>query len=107
MKIRILFCTTALLLAGPAFGHSGKAVYEQACITCHGRGLMDAPMLGDKEAWTPRIAQGRTKLLEHADYGFNAMPAHGGNDALSDKDIEAAVDYMISQVSSSPVKDSK
>jgi len=68
---------------------------------------MDAPKLGDKEAWAPRLAQGRTKLLEHADYGFNAMPAHGGHDELSEKDVEVAVDYMINQVDSSPVKDTK
>ena len=87
MKTRIIFCITALLFAGPVFADSGKAIYEQACITCHGHGLMDAPKLGDKEAWAPRLDQGRSKLIEHASYGFNAMPAHGGNDALSDNDV--------------------
>ncbi|TCV87490.1 c-type cytochrome [Sulfurirhabdus autotrophica] len=107
MKIKIIFCTAAFLLAGPAFAHSGKAIYEQTCATCHRSGVMDAPKLDDKEAWTPRLAQGRAKLIEHADYGLNAMPAHGGNDAFSEKDIEAAVDYMIEQVNGSSAKVSK
>ncbi|MHB9102561.1 MAG: c-type cytochrome [Sulfuricella sp.] len=107
MKTRIIVSAAALLLAGTAFAHSGKAIYEQTCVTCHGSGVLDAPKFGDKEAWAPRLAQGKAKLLEHADYGFNAMPAHGGNDELSGKDVEAAVDYMINQVGGYPVKDTK
>lgn len=104
MRVGKIFCMAALLLTSPAFAHSGKAIYEQTCITCHGPGLLDAPKLGDKDAWAPRLAQGRAKLVEHADYGFNAMPAHGGNDDFSDKDVEVAVDYMVGQVGGFPVK---
>lgn len=107
MKIKIIFCIFALFLAVPAFAHSGEAIYEQTCVACHGKGVMDAPKLDDKEAWGPRLAQGRAKLIEHADYGLNAMPAHGGNDAFSEKDIEAAVDYMVDQVNGSSTKESK
>lgn len=97
MKTRILCGMFAALLAGPVSAHSGKAVYEQTCATCHGSGVMDAPKLGDKNAWSMRIAQGKAKLVEHADYGFKSMPPHGGNDDLSDKDVEVAVDYMVEQ----------
>lgn len=102
MKTRIILCTTALLLAGPAFAHSGKAIYEQTCVACHGSGVLDSPKLGDKAAWAPRIAQGKKVLLEHADYGFNSMPPHGGNDEFSEKDIEVAVEYMVNQAGGFP-----
>lgn len=79
----------------------GKATYTQACVVCHGAGVAGAPKLGDKPAWTARIAQGNATLIEHAIKGFQGkagmMPAKGGNPALSDANVKAAVDYMVSQ----------
>src|SRR5512135_1933007 len=98
MKITPVLCTLAVaLLATPAFAHSGKAVYDQTCVAFHDKGVMGAPKLGSKDDWAPRIAKGKATLLEHADYGFNNMPAHGGNDDLSEKDVAAAVEYMVAQ----------
>jgi len=57
---------------------------------------MGAPKAGDKAAWAPRIAQGLPTLHEHANKGIRAMPAKGGNPALSDDQVNAAVDYMVS-----------
>jgi cytochrome c5 len=51
--------------------------------------------LGDKAAWGPRIAAGN--LYASALKGKGAMPAKGGNAALSDSDVKAAVDYMSAQ----------
>ncbi|RYY90710.1 MAG: cytochrome c5 family protein, partial [Comamonadaceae bacterium] len=55
----------------------------------------------DKADWGPRIAQGNDTLYEHAIKGFQGkkgvMPAKGGNTALPDADVKAAVDYMVSQ----------
>ena len=70
------------------------------CKACHGYGLAGAPRIGDAEAWRPRIAQGRDTLYLHALNGLlgksgTEMPARGGNDALSDEQIKAAVDYMV------------
>jgi len=82
----------AIAKAGPA---DGKAVYEKACVACHSTGLMNSPKAGDKAAWTPRIAQGKPTLYEHALKGIRMMPAKGGNAALSDDEVKAAVDHMV------------
>jgi cytochrome c oxidase cbb3-type subunit 3 len=35
-------------------------------------------------------------LHEHANKGIRSMPAKGGNPSLSDDQVNAAVDYMVS-----------
>jgi len=72
----------------------GKAVYEKTCSVCHASGLAGAPKFGDKAAWAPRIATGLSTLHNSALHGKNAMPPKGGNLALSDVEVTAAVDYM-------------
>jgi cytochrome c5 len=72
----------------------GKAVYEKTCSVCHATGLAGAPKFGDKAAWATRIATGADALHNSALHGKNAMPPKGGNLALTDADVMAAVDYM-------------
>ena len=88
----------AVASAAPAGGAKGdgKAVYDKTCHVCHGTGLAGAPKFGDKAAWAPRIATGIQKLHNTAIKGLNAMPPKGGNMALSDAEVIAAVDYMVS-----------
>ncbi len=82
----------------PSAAHAdGGKVYQTVCVACHGSGLVGAPKLGDKAAWKPRLAQGLATLHEHAVKGIRAMPPKGGNAALSDDDVRAAVDYMANQ----------
>jgi cytochrome c oxidase subunit 2 len=73
----------------------GKATLDTACAVCHGTGIAGAPKLGDKAAWAPRIAQGKDALHASALKGKGAMPPKGGNAALSDEAVKAAVDLMI------------
>jgi cytochrome c5 len=77
---------------------TGKALFNSACIACHGAGIAGAPKLGDKTAWAPRIAQGNAVLYEHAIKGFQGkagvMPPKGGA-AAPDADVKAAVDFMV------------
>jgi cytochrome c5 len=75
----------------------GKAVFESTCVACHGSGVAGAPKVGDKAAWAPRIKEGIDTLHQAALKGKNAMPPKGGNPSLSDADVMAAVDYMVSQ----------
>lgn len=75
----------------------GKKVYEGLCAACHATGAAGAPKTGDKAAWKPRVAQGADTLHQHAIKGIRAMPAKGGNPALSDAEVTAAVDHMVGQ----------
>jgi cytochrome c5 len=80
---------------------TGQDVYTKTCAVCHTAGVAGAPKLGDKADWGPRVAQGKDVLYEHAIKGYTgkkgAMPAKGGNTALADADVKAAVDYMVAQ----------
>lgn len=76
----------------------GKAVFEAACATCHATGVAGAPKAGDKAAWEPRIKTGIDSLYNSALKGKGAMPAKGGNSALPDADVKAAVDYLVTLV---------
>jgi len=75
---------------------NGKAVYDETCHVCHATGLAGSPKFGDKAAWAPRIATGIDALHKAAINGLNAMPPRGGNASLSDAQVKAAVDYMVS-----------
>jgi cytochrome c5 len=85
--------------AAPVAAADGKKTYDTACSACHGAGVAGAPKLGDKAAWAARIAAGNAVLYDHAIKGFQGkagvMPAKGGNTALADADVKAAVDYMV------------
>ncbi len=87
--------------AAPAAGGPGEAAYKQTCAMCHGTTALGAPMLGKKDDWHDRIAQGKDTLYKHALEGFSGnkgvMPAKGGNPSLDDEAVKAAVDYMTSQ----------
>ena len=77
----------------------GKKIFDTSCAACHATGVAGAPKFGDKAAWAPRIAQGINVLYTHAVGGFQGkggvMPPKGGNTALPDADVKAAVDYMV------------
>ena len=55
----------------------GQKIYQTSCQACHATGAANAPKLGDKEAWAPRIATGIDALLASAIKGKNAMPPKG------------------------------
>lgn len=84
------------LQAGPAGEKDGKTVFTTVCTGCHGTGAMGAPKFGDKAAWAPRIGQGIPTLLKHALNGYKGMPARGGVKELSDDEVKAGIEYMVS-----------
>jgi cytochrome c5 len=77
----------------------GQQVYQASCVACHDAGIAGAPKLGDKGQWAKRIAKGPDALYASAVNGVQGsagvMPAKGGNPALSDAEVRAAVDYMV------------
>lgn len=80
----------------------GEKVFKATCSMCHQTGAAGAPIMGNINEWAPRIAQGMPTLYDHALKGFagkkGMMPAKGGNPSLSDNDVKAGVDYMVSKV---------
>ena len=98
MKKIIVAVALTLVGMNSAFADA-KANYQASCFACHGTGYAAAPQLGDKAAWKARIAQGKATLYDHAIKGFQGktgfMPAKGGSQ-LSDADVKAVVDYMVS-----------
>ncbi len=84
-----------------ADGGKGAELFKKTCAMCHQTGVAGAPKLGDKADWGPRIAQGQDTLYKHAIEGFNgakgAMPAKGGNPALSDDEMKLIVDFMVAK----------
>lgn len=77
----------------------GEKTFTANCASCHGTGVLGAPKFGDKAAWAPRIKQGKDTLYTHALGGYKMMPAKGGNAALKDNEVKAAIDYMVSKAS--------
>jgi cytochrome c5 len=81
---------------------SGEEIYKATCFACHGMGVAGAPKIGDKAAWEARIAKGNEVLHTSAIKGIQSttgvMPPKGGNFSLSDDEVKAAVDYMVSEV---------
>jgi len=77
----------------------GAVIYDKLCQACHNTGAGGSPKLTQAE-WAPRVAQGIDVLVQHAIDGFQkdaatAMPARGGNPALSDEQVRATVQWMV------------
>jgi len=80
--------------AASSGARSGEAVYNSACVACHGSGLLDAPKKDDTAAWDARFSQGEATVLKHAIEGLNAMPPKGTCGDCSDDELMAAINFM-------------
>jgi len=94
----------------PRFGETalrqGRAVWLANCRACHATDIAGAPRITDKAAWAPRVKKGREALYRSALNGLfgpkgTEMPARGGNAQLTDGEVRAAVDYMVTAVTRS------
>jgi cytochrome c5 len=88
-------------VAAPAPSRDGQQVYQATCVACHGAGIAGAPKVEDKGQWAARIAKGVDALYASAVKGVQGsagvMPPRGGNPALSDAELRAAVEYMVAR----------
>jgi cytochrome c5 len=95
-----LGCALAVAFSTSIAQADGAAVYNSSCSACHAQGVAGAPKFGDPAAWKDRIAQGNDTLYEHALKGYQGkagfMPPKGGFANLSDDEVKAAVDHMVS-----------
>lgn len=80
----------------------GSVIFGNLCAGCHTAGVNGAPKLVSAD-WTGRMGQGVDTLHAHAIDGYigaagGVMPARGGNPALTDEQVKATVDWMLSQL---------
>ena len=73
----------------------GQQTYENVCARCHKRGRGKAPAVGDRKAWESRSSLWVAVLEEHAKNGYLKMPARGGDPSLTDLEVAAAAEYML------------
>ena len=73
----------------------GREAYQGACARCHDTGIDGAPMTRNKEDWADRSGLWDAVMSEHAYKGYLGMPAKGGNARMSEYDVDAAVEYML------------
>lgn len=99
MKKQVIIAAAAIMAAGFSSTASAdmNAKYMANCFACHGTGAAGAPKMGDKAAWKARIAQGKETLYTNSIKGKGAMPAKGGRPNLSDDEVKALVDFMVSK----------
>ena len=83
----------------------GRETYEKACASCHDAGKDGIPARGDRESWSERSPLWSAVLLEHAKNGYLGMPLKGGQAELSDREVEAAGEYMLSETFSELPRD--
>ena len=76
---------------------TGEEIVNSACAACHQAGVANAPKLGDKAAWAPRVKTGLNGMLAVAIKGKGAMPPRGGLADLSDAELARAIVYMANQ----------
>jgi cytochrome c5 len=102
---RAAFILATCLASAPAFADdAGKRVFDRVCSACHANVISEAPQLKKPTAWTARLAKGRDALYASALNGFTGdsgeeMPPRGGRPELSDDEVRAAVDFIVSTVS--------
>ena len=99
VKWMLIFCLAGWV--STTLASEGRDVYKQTCAVCHSVGVPGVPKLGNSADWKIRLLIGRQALLYSVLNGHGAMPPKGGDASLSDAQAEAALDYMLSTISSS------
>jgi len=80
---------------------NGQQVYEGTCIYCHGgNGKGEIPGVPDFTKKNGPLSESDADLFDHIANGFEskgsqmAMPARGGNPALTDAEIRDVLAYL-------------
>ena len=96
-KLVSVSIATVALMGMMSAAQADVKTYRTACAACHMTGAANAPKLGDKAAWAPRIKTGMDTLVNSAIKGKGAMPPKGGRMNLTDAQIKSAVAYMVGE----------
>ena len=82
--------------AGAGTAKSGEEIVKEVCAACHQAGVANAPKLGDKAGWAPRLKLGVNGLLQSVIKGKGAMAPRAGT-GLSDQELASATVFMANQ----------
>ena len=82
--------------AGSGAAKGGEEIVKEVCSACHVPGVANAPKIGDKAAWAPRLKQGLDGLLQSVIKGKGAMAPRAGT-SLTDPEIAGAIVFMANQ----------
>lgn len=77
---------------------AGEKIFKEFCTNCHGKTpviAINAPLIGDREAWRKRRQLGLAILLKMAADGVGAMPARGGCFECSDEQLRKTIEYIL------------
>lgn len=77
---------------------AGEKIFYEFCASCHAKTpIIDvhAPVIGNTSTWRERKKKGIKKLLYNTINGKNAMPARGGCFECEDKELLAAIFYIL------------
>jgi len=92
---------TALDDSAPGLGLSGKDIYNQTCVACHGaNGTGGIPGTPNFTRPDGPLSKSDDDLIHSISNGFQspgsamAMPAKGGNPDMNATDVRAVLDYM-------------
>ncbi|MDI1252297.1 c-type cytochrome [Thermomonas sp.] len=79
----------------------GSVIFGNLCTGCHTSGAGGAPKLDAAGIGARVAAQGIEMLIKNATTGYSGnvgvMPPKGGNPALTDDQVKATVEWMVSQ----------
>jgi len=82
--------------SGSGAAKSGEEIVKEVCAACHQTGVANAPKIGDKAAWAPRLKLGLSGLLQSVVKGKGAMAPRAGT-SLSDQELAGAIVSMANQ----------
>ena len=94
LLLKTVFVFLCALSVNAGAADNGKAIYDEDCAVCH---LKGSPRTGDVGAWAPLLKGGINQLYANTIKGKGTMDARGGNDNLTDAQVQAAVNYMVVQ----------
>jgi cytochrome c5 len=81
---------------GPVAAKSSEEIVKETCAACHQAGVANAPKLGDKAAWAPRLKLGLNGMLQSVIKGKGAMAARAGT-SFTDQELAGAIVFMANQ----------
>ncbi len=63
----------------------------QICLRCHAQPNVAAPLIGDVDAWRPRVSQGLDVMLEKTVLGYGEMPPLGTCGYCSEDELRTLI----------------